>query len=58
MFSFPFSLFLFSFFLIPFCFLLNLGNQCMSFDIGLHTIVFLITIVTQSDRLHISAKIV
>ena len=53
MFSFPFSLFLFpySFFLFPYW-----GDQCMSLDIGLETIVLLITTIIQSDRMHISAK--
>ena len=55
MFSFPLSLFLFpySFFLFPYW-----GDQCMSLDIGFDTIVLLITTIKQSNRVHISAKIV
>ena len=48
MFSVPFPLFLFPYW----------GDQCMSLDIGFETIVILITTIIQSDRMHISAKIV
>ena len=42
-------------FLIPFS---HWGDQYMSFDIGFDTILLLIATKIQSDRMHISAKIV
>ena len=63
----PFSLFTCSFFLapnpfflipFPFFFFHYWGDQCLSLDIGFDTIVLLIAKIMQSDRMHISAKIV
>ena len=55
----PFSLFLLphSFFLIPLSLFLfpYWGDQYMSFDIGLDTILLLIATIIQSDRMHILA---
>ena len=50
LFFFPVSLFLFL--PIPYSF------SCLSLDIGFDTIVLLIAIIIQNDRMHISAKIV
>ena len=61
-FSFPISLFLFPFslFLIPFSVFLFpcMGDQYMSLDIGFDTIVLLIATIIQSERMHVSVKIV
>ena len=63
MFSFTFSLFLFPcpfprLFLFPYSFFPYWGDQCMSLDIGFDPTVKRIATIIQSNRMHISAKIV